>query len=489
MTMNLRLTFGFTLLFLTLFASADGAEPYKTGAPQEGTYLSTKIKEGTEFKYVLYIPTACDPNVPAALYVCHDGLVMVHATVMEQLAKEGAAPPVICVGLVSGKLLSTIEGGTDRSMRAEEYDQADRGYPDFLVDEFIPWLTEKYGLNISPSADMHLVGGASSGGISAWNIAWFRNDYFHRCYMSSPTFSAFRGGEELMFLARITETKPIRAYEIFGRHEPDIYAGDSYLAALMGESSMKYAGYDYKSEYFPEGGHGCGYTDAEVTERAMRFLWADWKTQPVKPLHNPERVDRLVEFGTAWEETDDAFPEPIPAATKNGVYSYEGGTLFLTDPQGGRKTVSETFFQEITGLAVSTDGWRLYIGDAARRFVYAATLLPDGTLGKIYKLAPLRLAHDIQTIGASGICLDDKDRVYAATQLGIQGIISFGITDSILPLPNHLPAEAVAFGGPELAQLYVQSGDKVFKRTMKTRGKPIHFPQTPPNTSSYFNGD
>lgn len=466
-----------------------GAEALKIGASVEGEYLSDRIKEGSIFKYVLYVPTAYDPNVPAALYVGHDGLVSVHATVMDRLAQEGAAPPVICVGLNPGWLRATVEGGTDRFMRAEEYDQAGRGYPDFLVDEFIPWLTEKYGLNISASADMHLIGGASSGGVSAWNIAWFRNDYFHRCYMSSPTFSAMRGGEELMFLARIAETKPIRAYEIFGRHEPDIYAGDSYIAALMGESSMKYAGYDYEFEYFPEGGHGCGYTDPEVTERAMRFLWADWKTKPIKPLHNPERIDRLVEFGSVWEETDEPFPDPIPAKTKNGVYTYEGGRLFFTDTQGIKKTVSDGFFGEISGLAVSTDGWRLYIGDKNRRFVYAAAILSDGTLGKIYELAPLRLAHDIRTLGASGICLDVKDRVYAATELGIQGIISFGVTDAILPLPNNRPAEAAAFGGPDLSVLYVKSGDKIFKRTMKPRGKPEDFPQTPPNTTGYYDGD
>ena len=55
----------------------------------------------------------------------------------------------------------------------EEYDEVGSEYPDFLVDEFIPWFIQKYDLKIDPNPDMHMVAGSSSGGISAWNIAWF----------------------------------------------------------------------------------------------------------------------------------------------------------------------------------------------------------------------------------------------------------------------------------------------------------------------------
>ncbi len=480
----------FTILFLlTVFSlSMVTGEEFTIGEPQNGVYLSEGIKDGTEFDFTLYVPNGYDPEKPAAIYVSHDGLMMPHAKAMESLTASGEAPVVVCVGLVSGRLLPTLEGGSPRSMRVEEYDQVGREYPDFLVDEFIPWLIETYHLNISPSPDWHLVGGASSGGISAWNIAWFRNDYFHRCYMSSPTFSAFRDGEELMYLVRITESKPIRAYEIYGRHEPNIYAGDSYIAALAGEDAMKFAGYPFESEYFPEGGHGVGYGDEDVSLRAFRYLWKGWADEPVKPLHNPDRVERLVEFGTAWEKTDEPFPESVPAQSAVGTYSFRGGEILLTTPEGETKTVSDGF-GEITGLAVSTDGWRLYIADKARRFVFAAAIHPDGSLGKVYGLAPLRMATDPRSFGPTGIALDTKDRVYAATDLGIQGIISFGIVDSLLPLPDHQPADAVAFGGPDLSVLYVRSGENVYKRPMKTKGKPVDFPLTPPNTTSYFDGD
>ena len=62
----------------------------------------------------------------------------------------------------------------------------DREYGDFIVHELIPYIEETYRIPFSKSPDMHFVSGGSSGGISAFVIAWFHSDYFHRVYMSSP---------------------------------------------------------------------------------------------------------------------------------------------------------------------------------------------------------------------------------------------------------------------------------------------------------------
>lgn len=74
---------------------------------------------------------------------------------------------------------------------------------------------------------MHLVSGGSSGGICAWNFAWHRNDYFHRVYASSPTFSALGNGEDIPFLIRKYESKPIRVFTDYSEREPDEYFGSS----------------------------------------------------------------------------------------------------------------------------------------------------------------------------------------------------------------------------------------------------------------------
>ena len=460
----------------------------KTGEMFYNDYTSTGIKEGTTFRWVAYVPECYDPEKPAALYVGHDGLNMVHAKMLEEMAADGETPVTVCVGLASGELLPTLEGGSPRRMRAEEYDETGSEYPDFLVDEFIPWFIREYGLNIDSNPDMHMVAGSSSGGISAWNIAWFRNDYFRRCYLASPSFLAIRNGEETLYRVRLSEPRPIRIYETYGEFEPDMYEGNSYLAAVFAKNTFEYAGYDVQAEFLQGGDHGAGYNDPEVTRRMLKFLWKDWQNSPVRPLRQQERLNRLVEFGTTWEETEDPFPDPLPARTTIGDYSFDGGHIIFTDLDGKKRVVNSEF-GNISALAISTDRWRLYVADRLKHCVYALAIHPDGSLGKPYTLAPLRLSPKIEQLGASAICVDTKDRLYVATPLGIQSIISFGIIDAILPLPGDLQADDVAFGGDEGRILYARSGEKVFKRRMKTVGKPLDLPITPPGTNGYYDGD
>lgn len=464
------------------------SEPEKTGKTIEGTFESRKVKPGTVFSYAVYLPKQYDGSKPAALAVSCDGLCGACVAALEKLADEGAAPVTICVGVVSGSLTPTVEGGFARGMRGEEYDQAGGDYADFLVDELIPALIEKEGLNIDPDPNRHLTLGASSGGIAAWEIAWRRNDYFRRAYLNSPTFSAFRGGEEVMYRVRISETRPIRSFVTVGCYEkePNIYAGNSYITALFADDTLRFAGYETAFEEFPDGPHGAGYGDAAVAERVMRFLWADWETRPVRPLRNPDRVERLVTFGESWEETDEPFPNREPVRTKLGVYHFEGGNIFFTPDGGETRRVSDRY-RRISALAVSSDLWRLYVADLDSRFVDAVSIQPDGSLGEVYRLAPLRLGVNPSCLGAADLCVDTRDRVYAATELGIQGIISFGIVDAILPLPGDAAAEKIAFGGEENRTVYVKSGEKVFKRTFKTTGRKANDPIQEPGSTNYFN--
>jgi sugar lactone lactonase YvrE len=156
--------------------------------------------------------------------------------------------------------------------------------------------------------------------------------------------------------------------------------------------------------------------------------------------------------------------------------------LFLA---GGKTRVAAVGFDEIGAVAVSSDRWRLYIADKKRRYIFAMSICPDGKLKDKYIHAPLHLAEDCRTVGASELCVDAQDRVYAATELGIQGITSMGITDCILPLPGDLPAEKIAFGGPANDILYVQTGGGVFRRPWKVRGLREDDAPAAPSTPGY----
>jgi len=438
-------------------------------------FQSTRFFSGHRYRCHLYIPTNYDPSVPTALYVQQDGMLSFIPSLFERLSAEGVMPVCIGVGVDSGSFAPTRPGGTVRSTRSQDYDGLGRRYADFLIEELLPYLKNEYDLRIADSPDLHLICGCSSGGICAWNAAWERNDFFRRVYMSSPTFSSFRGGDSLVVLMRKYETKPIRAYMIAGTDDMRNSAGDWYLEALAADAALKYAGYDYGFEVFPNGPHGVGFGEEAVFERAMRFLWRDWQTQPVKALGLPPRVADILFPDQPWMPTSEAMPFPMSPTIDAGCYHSENCQIWLTRPDGTRALVAETGYP-IAGLALSCDGWRLYIAGRERRFIDVMAIQPDGTLTDRYEHAHLHIADDCPYPGATAIAVDTQDRLYAATALGIQTFSFRGHNNTVLALPGHLPAEKLAFGGADHTMLYAQSGQQVFRRPVRTTGMTVgHF--------------
>ena len=199
-----------------------------------GEYTGTHLRTGVRYAWRMRVPAE---DGPFGLIVTHDGLNEAQANAAFALAKTGEMPPCAVLGVSPGVMPPSLPGGAERNMRFNDYDMFDSRYADFLVDELIPALTEKFGLNISPLPDMHMICGGSSGGISAWNGVWFRNDYFRRAYLSSPTFSAMARGNIAPVQMRLFETKPIRVYIDWSEDEPDDYFGSSYCAARRCRSS------------------------------------------------------------------------------------------------------------------------------------------------------------------------------------------------------------------------------------------------------------
>ncbi len=438
----------------------------------EPNFTSSKILPGSTHRYHIYVPTQYDPSKPAALYVQQDSLLGVAPEAFERLIDEGAMPVCIGLGVESGFFPPSRPDGEQRSTRSQEYDGLGPNYANFIIEELLPFIKKEFGLNISDSPDMHLISGCSSGGICSWNAAWERNDFFRRVYMSSPTFSSFRGGDSMTVLMRKYETKPIRAYMIVGTDDMHNSAGDWYLEALSAEAAMKHAGYDFAFETFQDGLHGAGYQEITVFERAMRFLWQDWQTQPVKALGLPPRVADIVMPEEPWTSTNDAMPTPLIPTVDVGSYSYDQNKIWLNREDGTKTLVGDTGYP-ISGLALSSDGWLLYIAAVGRRFIDAMAIQPDGSLTDRFAHAHLHIADDCILLGATGICVDTQDRLYAATQLGIQTFSSRGHNNTILPLPGHLPVDKVAFGGSDNSILYAESGGRVFKRKVKTKGTTI----------------
>lgn len=392
------------------------------------TFFGVVKCDGGTYDYQVQVPKRYLAQ-ELALVVTHDGMNTAEAAAMDVLSAAGEAPPFAVIGIAPGRMVAPHKDGFDRNLRCNDYDLFSSAYVDRLVDTILPAIRDTHGLRFSNDPNLHLISGGSSGGISAWNGVWFRNDFFRRAYLSSPTFSAMNRGNMAPVWIRLFETKPIRVYLDYSESEPDAYFGNSYCAAMEGRLALEFAGYDYAWAYYPGEGHCSRLYHGPTAEEVLRWLWKDWQTKPVRPLRvSTYAADLLVE-GTTWEPATE-----MPEA----------------------------------GSTLSSDGWRLYSADPARACVCADTVAEDGTLQDHRVFASLQVATDFRVPGAVALCVDRDDRVYAATELGIQCIRSFGLIDVILPLPGDVPAKAVAIRD---GYLYAGDGAQCWRRPVKTSQK------------------
>ena len=442
------------------------------------TYMSDRLKPGTERDVTVYIPQANGTTKDLAVQVYTDGMRECEPSVLEKLIAEKAMPPMVTIGVKPGFMPSLIPGGTSRRVRSIEYDSLGPGYANFIIHELIPAIEKEIlpkDTTLSDSCDMHSMCGSSSGGICSWNACWERNDYFRRCLINSPTFSSFRGGEELLAYMRKYETKPIRCYMTVGTNDMRNSAGDWHLEALTAKEAMEYGGYEYEFELFEGGKHGVGSADATVMERGLRFIWKDWKTKPVGIRHLPERVADIVAADTKWIKKSIQLAEDAASTVyaPYGTYSLRDarkkccGTKIYLHTDDEVKCMADTDFT-ISGMALSCDKSLLYVCSTEKRFVYAFRIATDGSLHDMYPFARLHVADDMHYIGAVSVCVDDQDRLYAATELGLQTFSWEGHCNCILPLPVAPIAVCFAMDKPTQLCVFDRVG-QCFKRNVLTR--------------------
>ena len=81
----------------------------------------------------------------------------------------------------------------------------------------MPALYKDY--NISKDPERHGIGGASSGAIAAFTVAWERPNDFRKVLSMIGSFTNLRGGHAYADIVRKSEKKPIRIYLQDGRND------------------------------------------------------------------------------------------------------------------------------------------------------------------------------------------------------------------------------------------------------------------------------
>jgi enterochelin esterase-like enzyme len=235
----------------------------------------------------VYIPKQYVPGTPAPFMVVQDGHSYVKrmANIMDNMIAAKRLPAMI--------LIMPDSGGNDAqgSQRGLEYDTVSEVYSNWVEQELLPAVTQRYGVAFTTNPDGRATMGGSSGAACAWTMAWFHPERYHKVLSYSGTFvnqawppdpKTPRGAWEYHAnLIPKTAKKPIRIWmEVgekdnrFDNHEETWHNWP--LANNRMADVLKKKGYDYRYVFAMGAGHVDGRVVMQTLPAALEWLWRDY---------------------------------------------------------------------------------------------------------------------------------------------------------------------------------------------------------------------
>ncbi len=253
--------------------------------------LPSQAYPGTQHTYWVYVPAQYDPARPASLMIFNDGQAYKNMdgdlrapNVLDNLIHRREIPVMLAVFINPGRTPeqpepTPQEWGDRTTNRPTEYNALDDKYARVIVDELLPALYKDF--NVSRDPEGHGIGGASSGAIAAFTVAWHRPDQFRKVLSMIGSYVNLRGGHAYADIVHKSEKKPIRIYLQDGRNdnrgigregkynqERDWFFQNVRLAQVLEEK-----GYDLNYQW-GIGRHSQKHGGA-IFPDMMRWLWRD----------------------------------------------------------------------------------------------------------------------------------------------------------------------------------------------------------------------
>jgi enterochelin esterase-like enzyme len=269
---------------------------------------TSKIYDGLQTTYWIYVPAQYDPKVPAALMAIQDGQWYIDRdgnlpflNVLDNLIAQKKIPVIICVFISPGKISNAPGTPTyafaktyadkwhrelEDAMRSTLYDTVSDRYPRFLRDELLPEVEAKY--NIRKDAYSRGIMGLSSGAICSFNAAWQMSDQFSRVISWIGSYVSLQwkenlqndaGGQDYPDKILREGKRNIRVWLQDGSRDqqfgPAQQKYGSWIAAnLRMANGLKLAGYDFHFS-FGDGTHNGAQGAVELPEE-LTWLWRDY---------------------------------------------------------------------------------------------------------------------------------------------------------------------------------------------------------------------
>ena len=401
------------LLLFLLNVSAQTTDNYQPGPdskPQPGvpkgevlkfTFDKSKIFPGTTRDYWIYVPAQYKADKPACVFVCQDGIRWEAPVVFDNLINRKELPIIIGVFVAPGVVKAgDANTALDRFNRSYEYDGLGDNYARFLLEEFLPEVETKKtsdgrAIKLSHDANDRAIGGASSGAIAAFTVAWERPEAFSRVFSSIGTFVDLRGGMRFPSLIRKYEPKPIRVFMQDGSNDNNRYGGDWWMANQTMERALTFAGYEVQ-HVWGDGGH-TGKQATAIFPDAMRWLWKDWPKPVTGGKTLNDTLNDLLIPGEGWQLVGEGYKfVEGPAANAKGEVFFNDVTESKTYKIGLDGKVSQFIAdsKKGNGQAFGPDGKLYAVATGTQQVLVYGTDGPAKTIADGFIGNDIVVAHN-----------------------------------------------------------------------------------------------
>jgi enterochelin esterase family protein len=277
----------------------------KSGVPHgklsDQHVITSKIYDGMKANYWVYASAGVDPSVPAALMVWQDGQNLIREftgirliTVTDNLVAQGLLPPIVHVMIQPG----TSPDG--RAMRSVEYDTVSDRYPRFLMEEVLPEVEKTYKLR--QDGYSRAVAGESSGGICAFNAAWYLPEKFSRVHSAVGSFTSIQwrskenndGGNVYPFMVRKDPKHNIRIWMSDGQDDLENNHGSWPMQNIQMANSLKLREYDFHFR-FGAAAHGGAQAALDLPE-SLTWLWRGYDPNKTSETYQMDPAEKEKPF-------------------------------------------------------------------------------------------------------------------------------------------------------------------------------------------------
>ncbi len=258
-----------------------GPEAYPVAGVAEGKLSekivhTSKIYDGMKSDYWIYASPGVDAGIAAPVMIWQDGEKYASRAAnnrlliqLDNLVAQKRIPAMVHVFISPGLI-------GERRMRSVEYDTYNDTYTKYLLQEILVEVAAKYKLRADGYS--RAIAGESSGGICAFNAAWWRPEEFGRVYSRIGSFTSIQwkpgeldGGNIYPFAIRKQPKRNIRVYLSDGSEDLENNHGSWPLQNIQMANSLKMKEYDFKFVW-GSGPHSTAQGNAEAP-LALEWLW------------------------------------------------------------------------------------------------------------------------------------------------------------------------------------------------------------------------